>query len=198
MYRAHLEQAGRLDAFPSAGVEGVNRTVSSECQGGLYEAYIRTDHLSNTWDTREIVGLFKRGKIWHGSPTALILHAARVLAYPDCGTKWLDEEKLRLIFELRILWGREPELSEGADEESDSSASDRQPSPSPCDSEPDGQNPQGQDDFPDGPPGSKGESVTSETVVGTEGDGSGHDCGKHRSGQTVNAKIENRWQWGPL
>ncbi|RVD88965.1 uncharacterized protein DFL_003128 [Arthrobotrys flagrans] len=145
MYRAHLEREGKLAAFPFAGEKGVNRAVSNECQdqGGLYEVYVRTDHLTNHWNDEEILGLFLRGKIWHGSPAALILHAARVLSYPNRGEEWVDEEKLRSVSELILLWGREPTPSHQTDGNSGDSTSKSTPPSPPPNSEPDDQNPRG-------------------------------------------------------
>ncbi|KAF3930097.1 hypothetical protein ABW19_dt0206002 [Dactylella cylindrospora] len=197
MYRAHLEREGKLAAFPSAGGKGVNRAVINECQdqGGLYEVYVRTDHLTNHWDDREILGLFFSGKIWHGSPTALILHAARVLGYPNRGKEWIDEEKLRLIFELILLWGREPTSSHQTGEDLDNSAGENTPASPPP-------NPEGKDEPPCGPPsfhdGFQGGSAASETAVGTEGGDS--ECGGcgYRLVAPISTKMDNRWQWGPL
>ncbi|KAK6529969.1 hypothetical protein TWF281_009119 [Arthrobotrys megalospora] len=202
MYRAHLEREAKLAAFPSPGAKGVNRAVSNECQdlGGLYEVYVRTDHLSNHWNDEKILGLFLRGKIWHGSPTALILHAARVLSYPHSGEAWIDDEKLRSIFELILLWGREPTPplnTDGNSEDSESEGVQEQPPPDP---KSDNKDPRG-NDGPPRPPGShyssKGGSVPSETVVGTEGDGLGDCDWSDRSASLVDMKMSNRWQWGP-
>ncbi|KAF3283377.1 hypothetical protein TWF970_001358 [Orbilia oligospora] len=202
MYRAHLEREGKLAIFPSPGAKGVNRSVTQEChdEGGLYEVYMRTDHLTNHWEDGEILGLFLQGKAWHGSPTALILHAARVLGYPGRGQPWVSEEKLRLIFELIVLWGREPTSPQEKDESLESSASGgvpQQPNPGADD-----QSQQGEGEPPRGPPGFddgfQGGSAGSETAVGTEREGSGYNEYKGHSTTPVDSKLGDRWQWGPL
>ncbi|KAF3138333.1 hypothetical protein TWF569_008829 [Orbilia oligospora] len=202
MYRAHLEREGKLAIFPSPGAKGWNRSVTQEChdEGGLYEVYMRTDHLTNHWEDREILGLFLQGKAWHGSPTALILHAARVLGYPGRGQPWVSEEKLRLIFELIVLWGREPKSPQEKDESLESSASGsvpQQPNPGAGD-----QSQQGEDEPPRGPPGFddgfQGGSAGSETAVGTEREDSGYNEYKGHLTTPVGSKLGDRWQWGPL
>ncbi|KAK6330106.1 hypothetical protein TWF718_003534 [Orbilia javanica] len=201
MYRAHLEKEGRLAAFPSPGEKGVNRSVIPEChdEGGLYEVYMRTDHLSNHWEDRELVGLFLQGKTWHGSPTALILHAARVLGYPSRGQAWVDEEKLRLIFELIVLWGREPTAPQETDEKPENLATESLPPPSNPETDDNGEDKDGPQR---GPPDSKdGGSAGSETAVGTERYGSCYNERKGCLDAVVDMKVVgrcDRWQWGPL
>ncbi|KAK6497318.1 hypothetical protein TWF506_004791 [Arthrobotrys conoides] len=200
MYRAHLEREGKLAKFPAPGEKGVNRSVTQEChdEGGLYEVYMRTDHLTNHWEDGEILGLFLQGKSWHGSPTALILHAAHVLGYLSHG-QWLSEEKLRLIFELILLWGREPTPPKEEDENLESSVGESVPQPP--DPETDNQGQQDKDGAPHPPGfdnGFPGGSAGSETAVGTEREGSGYNDCKGHSTTPMNTKLGERWQWGPL
>lgn len=104
MYRAHLQSQGIMDKYPLGA--GSNRLVKA-CTGGLYDAYIRQDFLSIR-DDEDLSGLFRRGKIWHGSPTAALLHAAKVLTRPSPNPNkpWLDSKKLRQLRDLITLWSR--------------------------------------------------------------------------------------------
>ncbi|KAK6522160.1 hypothetical protein TWF281_002726 [Arthrobotrys megalospora] len=108
MYRDHLEKRDLIRQFDSPGVKGTNRIVDPNCGGGLYDIYLRRDHLFFGEDAKPIIGRFKRGKIWHGSPTATALHTAKVLGCPGPTDDWIEPDKFSMLSELIALWKMEP------------------------------------------------------------------------------------------
>lgn len=105
-YRYHIEHTGQLALFPAAREKGINLLVSKECSGGLYSAYFRTNHLLDPRkdDARPEPSLCRKGKIWHGSPTALILRAAQVLASASPTHEWIEDDQIDKLAELIRLW----------------------------------------------------------------------------------------------
>lgn len=97
MYRAHLAKKGLLD-----------ESFDLRCPGGAYEVYLRGDFLSSPWERLRNPKLerlgYMRTKIWHGSPTAMLLHASRVLSCVNLGKSWIDDNKRRMLFDLILLW----------------------------------------------------------------------------------------------
>ncbi|KAF3915735.1 hypothetical protein AA313_de0207989 [Arthrobotrys entomopaga] len=100
MHRAHLASKGLL-----------SKAVNSDSSGGVYDVYLRGDFLSSPWERAngapERLGYLKT-KVWHGSPTAMILHAARVLGCVNPGvSSWLPLSLRQILYELVTLWTRE-------------------------------------------------------------------------------------------
>ncbi|EPS35552.1 hypothetical protein H072_11055 [Dactylellina haptotyla CBS 200.50] len=105
-YRAHL-----LNSRPkSIEPKYLNELEDSELAGGLYQIYLREDILGTRRNPIPL-GRYDEPRIWHGSPTALIIHASRALACVDC-TNWLSEDVLDTLNAIIKAWRKEPVLNE--------------------------------------------------------------------------------------
>lgn len=105
-YRAHL-----LNSRPTCVEEKyLNDLEDSDLPGGLYQAYIREDILGTRQHPIPL-GKYDEPRIWHGSPTAIIVHELQALACVD-DTKWISEETLDTLYAIARAWRKEPFLDD--------------------------------------------------------------------------------------
>ncbi|KAK6523126.1 hypothetical protein TWF694_006021 [Orbilia ellipsospora] len=108
MYRAHL-----ASKKPDTLRNRPDYDLDLECPGGVYEVHLRGDFLTSPRErkrgAREIIGYYTT-KIWHGSPTSMLLHACKSLLCVNPGQPWISDEKRRMLLELILLWSREPKI----------------------------------------------------------------------------------------
>ncbi|KAK6523147.1 hypothetical protein TWF694_006042 [Orbilia ellipsospora] len=83
----------------------LNELEGSGVSGGLYQVHLREDIVGNQLQPVS-VGKFGEPRIWHGSPAALIIHAARVLGCVD-RTGWLPDDTLEILTEIIKAWRKE-------------------------------------------------------------------------------------------
>ncbi|KAK6524956.1 hypothetical protein TWF281_011846 [Arthrobotrys megalospora] len=104
IYQAYLQSQGIMEKYPLG--TGANELVQA-CSGGLYDAYIRRDFLS-TRDGKDHAGLFIQAKVWHGSPTAALIHAASIIPRidPNFSKPWIESGKREQLRELISMWNR--------------------------------------------------------------------------------------------
>ncbi|KAK6514294.1 hypothetical protein TWF506_008690 [Arthrobotrys conoides] len=101
-YRAHL-----LNSRPKCVEDKyLNDLEDSDLPGGLYQAYLREDILGTRRHPIPL-GKYDEPRIWHGSPTAIIVHALQALACVD-DTKWISEEILDTLHAIARAWRKEP------------------------------------------------------------------------------------------
>ncbi|KAF3912594.1 hypothetical protein AA313_de0200296 [Arthrobotrys entomopaga] len=108
MYRAHL-----ASKRPETLKNRPEYELDLECPGGVYEVHLRGDFLTSPRErkrgAREIIGYYTT-KIWHGSPTSMLLHACKSLLCVNPGQPWISDDKRRMLLELILLWSREPQI----------------------------------------------------------------------------------------
>ncbi|RVD89121.1 uncharacterized protein DFL_000142 [Arthrobotrys flagrans] len=211
MYRKYLSDEGLLEKYPP-GVKS-NQYVENDVQGGLYDVHIRIDFIS-VKDDEDVTGLYRAAKYWHGSPTAALIHAARILGRPDPdpNAPWLEPEKLRQLSHLIEMWSR-PDPSVLDTQDSSSQSNDR--SRTEASSHDHHDNSKGRNNFGDGDDnGSRGnESFNGGTLIGS---GRQNANSSTRNDEGVDGLIDKlqfanrfhknqnpdrarskRWQWGP-
>ncbi|KAK6503683.1 hypothetical protein TWF481_008686 [Arthrobotrys musiformis] len=169
VYRAHLERIN------SPHLEKVGDRTPP---GGVYDVYIRYDHLP-PGKGRERVGYWK-SKIWHGSPTAMILHAARVNGTPGPMNGWLEMEKRDMMFEFVSLWSREPGV--GRDALSVDEGGDKTPTALSVDA---------------GPSGQLQEEVSNQLKREAGDNQPKAEAGGSQPKEAEASTDKERWQWGP-
>ncbi|KAF3910066.1 hypothetical protein ABW20_dc0100329 [Dactylellina cionopaga] len=108
MYRAHL-----ASKKPEALKNRPEYELDLECPGGVYEVHLRGDFLTSPRERKngapENIGYYTT-KVWHGSPTSMLLHACKSLLCVNPGQQWISDEKRRMLLELILLWSREPKI----------------------------------------------------------------------------------------